>query len=92
MSDNWSCYCKFFVKTDFDALILFFYISAFSVFCDGTFSEILLILAESDFSFKKKKIFSILLLFLGGLPFWVVCYFWKGLPLWVVNVKQVGAV
>ena len=57
------------MKTDFDALILFFYISAFSVFCDGTFSEILLILAESDFSFKKKKYFLFCCCFWEGFPF-----------------------
>ena len=38
---------------------LFFYILAFSVFCDGIFSAILQILAGSDFSFKKKKIYII---------------------------------
>ena len=64
----------------------FFYISAFSVFCDGIFWAFLLILTESDFSFgkkKKKKKMLALLLFSGGFPLWAICGFviFKGLPL-----------
>ena len=82
MKDNWSSYGDFFAKIDFDGFFKhfrFFLIFQHFRYFVTVFLDILLILAESDLSFgnKKyiKKLFSILLLFFGGLPLWVVCYF-----------------